>query len=311
MAHHHHAKGAEFGPFTFLNPTSRRYPLSWKPPGEDSSSEGTPGKSNDLPKPGEPLAKKNDELGAEEVQRLYRTRDNRKGKSPFLEAQFLINIFVFAGRHAIVVTPTAEKGKYLTPPSTSTAKETLKGIWRMFSTYPYWDVSYLVAIIFTFGSVIWCINAFFVWLPLQDPSTEFPGEIANAGGITAFIGATIFEFGSILLMIEAVNENRADCFGWALEEVLEENGLIRLVEFSIPDLNGPRVREHQVSHLPNVPRVLQHLRKTNSLCPIFKILSQSNSNSPSSRLTPDGCTHHHKNNKNLVGKGKAVEGLRY
>ena len=29
-------------------------------------------------------------------------------------------------------------------------------------------------------------------------------------------------------MIEAVNENRADCFGWALEEVLEEEGLIRV-----------------------------------------------------------------------------------
>jgi hypothetical protein len=99
----------------------------------------------------------------------------------------------------------------------------------MFSTYPYWDVSYLVAIIFTLGSVVWCINAFFVWLPLQDPSTEFSGEITDAGGITAFIGATIFEIGSVLLMIEAVNENRADCFGWALEEVLEEDGLLRLV----------------------------------------------------------------------------------
>ena len=124
----------------------------------------------------------------------------------------------------------------------------------MFSTYPYWDVSYLVAIIFTLGSVVWCINAFFVWLPLQTPSTEFPGEIANAGGITAFIGATIFEFGSILLMIEAVNENRSDCFGWALEEVLEESGMVR--------------------------------------------------------LKPDGCTHHHQNRKNLVGKGKAAQGLR-
>jgi len=29
-------------------------------------------------------------------------------------------------------------------------------------------------------------------------------------------------------MIEAVNENRRDCFGWALEEVLEENGILRL-----------------------------------------------------------------------------------
>jgi len=82
--------------------------------------------------------------------------------------------------------------------------------------------------VFTWGSVVWCINAFFVWLPLQDPSTEFDGEIANGGGISAFIGATIFEFGSVLLMIEAVNENRAECFGWAFEEALGERGIIRV-----------------------------------------------------------------------------------
>jgi hypothetical protein len=76
----------------------------------------------------------------------------------------------------------------------------------------------------------------------------------KGGGITAFIGATIFELGSVLLMIEAVNENRADCFGWAVEEVLEQKGLIR--------------------------------------------------------LTPDGCSHHHKNKKNLVGKGRASKGRR-
>lgn len=134
-----------------------------------------------------------------------------------------------SGRHALAVTPEAHKNaKFLTPAPTSTVKETLKGIWRMFSTYPYWDVSYLVAVIFTLGSVVWCINAIFVWVPLQDPSSEFPGEIANGGGITAFIGATIFEIGSVLLMIEAVNENRADCFGWAIEEVLEERGMMRL-----------------------------------------------------------------------------------
>lgn len=121
----------------------------------------------------------------------------------------------------------------------------------MFSIFPYWDVSYLVAVIFTLGSVVWCINAFFVWLPLQVPSSEFHNEITSGGGISAFIGATIFEYGSILLMIEAVNENRSECFGWALEEVLEEDGLLR--------------------------------------------------------VSPDHCTHHHGNKKNLVGKGKALE----
>ena len=134
-----------------------------------------------------------------------------------------------AGRHALVITPEIDQNaQYLTPPPTSNTKEVLKGIWRMFSTCPYWDVSYLVATIFTFGSVVWVINAFFAWLPLVDPSTAFDNESTLGGGITAMIGATIFEIGSVLLMIEAVNENRSECFGWALEEALEESGVIRV-----------------------------------------------------------------------------------
>ena len=91
----------------------------------------------------------------------------------------------------------------------------------MATHYPIWDISYLVAIIFTLGSAVWVINAFFVWLPLQDPSTEFADEIGVGGGWTAFIGATIFEIGSVLLMFEAVNENRSGCFGWALEQAYD------------------------------------------------------------------------------------------
>jgi len=206
----HHYEGESFGPFGFLNPTVRRSPLRLGNSRNQSIEAQLRG--NKEPQYGEENAvAKTEEIRAEDVQQKWRSRDNRKG------------------RHAIAVTPAANNNpKYLTPPATSTLKETLKGIWRMFSTYPYWDVSYLVAVIFTLGSVVWCINAFFVWLPLQVPSSEFPGEIADAGGITAFIGATIFEIGSILLMIEAVNENRADCFGWAIEEALEEKGMMRL-----------------------------------------------------------------------------------
>lgn len=50
-------------------------------------------------------------------------------------------------------------------------------------------------------------------------------------------------------MLEAVNESRADCFGWAVEEVFEQGeSLIR--------------------------------------------------------VRPDGCRHHHRNKRNLVGKSK-------
>lgn len=108
----------------------------------------------------------------------------------------------------------------------------------MITQFPYWDVSYLVAVVFTLGSVLWVFNAFFVWLPLVKPKTEFKNEISVGGGVTAFIGATIFEIGSVLLMFEAVNENRAGCFGWALEKVLKGHegkaDMIRL----LPDKDG-------------------------------------------------------------------------
>ena len=41
--------------------------------------------------------------------------------------------------------------------------------------------------------------------------------------MTAFIGATIFELGSVLLMLEAINENREGCFGWAVREAWEDH----------------------------------------------------------------------------------------
>ena len=59
-----------------------------------------------------------------------------------------------------------------------------------------------------------------MWLPLEKPSTEFSNEVYEGGGITAFIGATIFEIGSVLLMLEAVNEHREGCFGWAIQQAI-------------------------------------------------------------------------------------------
>lgn len=176
----------------------------------------------------------NDEEYASNIEFKWRSRDNRKG------------------RHTLLVDPSDSSGKYITPKPTTTLHAAGQGILRMVTQYPYWDISYLVAIIFTLGSVVWVINAFFAWLPLVRPSTEFHNEFLYGGGITAFIGATIFEIGSVLLMFEAVNENRAGCFGWALEKVLEGDGR-----------RGERLRI---------------------------------------RADKDGCSHHHTNKHNLVGR---------
>ena len=207
------------GPFSFLNPTRAHYthsslshPLTGHAlnPNSTVSTSADPATttSSDVEKYQTPSG---DEQLSSDVEFKWRSRDNRKG------------------RHALIVAPADDTStaKYITPQSTHTLRATARGIWAMCTQYPYWDVSWLVAVVFTLGSVIWCINGSFVWLPDVAPSSEFPTEILQGGGITAFIGATVFELGSVLLMFEAVNENRAGCFGWALEQALE-GGRMRL-----------------------------------------------------------------------------------
>ncbi|XP_014555034.1 hypothetical protein COCVIDRAFT_17362 [Bipolaris victoriae FI3] len=130
------------------------------------------------------------------------------------------------GRHALSIPQPHASA----PRPTTSAHTILSNMWQMATYYPIWDLSFLIAYIFTIGSVLWILNAFFVFLPLVRPQTEFEGETLYGGGITAFIGATVFEVGSVLLLVEAVNEGRSGCFGWAVERVLEgeEEGRVRV-----------------------------------------------------------------------------------
>jgi hypothetical protein len=129
------------------------------------------------------------------VQYQWRSRDNRKG------------------RHTLIVPPDH-------PLAQSRSRHVLKVIGRMFTTAPYWDVSWWVAVLFSVGSLIFILCALFYWLPLAYPSTEFPHEAATAGGVCSFVGATLFQVGAVLLVFEAMNENQTGCFGWAVEGLL-------------------------------------------------------------------------------------------
>ena len=192
------------GPFSFLNPTQTRFRHKAISYGTAVSLE-TPSGTENSPQPDEEkVSQAYPEPLISNIEYRWRSRDNRKG------------------RHALVVAPSTESPNIErdAPPCTHTIREAWNGIIRMATRYPIWDISYLVATIFTLGSVVWVLNAFFVWLPLVRPKTEFKNEMLYGGGISALVGATIFEIGSVLLMIEAVNENRSGCFGWALEEVL-------------------------------------------------------------------------------------------
>ncbi|EIM81365.1 uncharacterized protein STEHIDRAFT_103768 [Stereum hirsutum FP-91666 SS1] len=161
------------------------------------------------------------------------------------------------GRHALRVedsaSPTTPSG-FVAPTSTSKPLPILRNIWGMFVEYPYWDVSWLVAWWFTWGSIVWVINAFFVWLPLVRPEMEFSTEIAIGGGVTAFIGASMFEIGSVLLMIEAFNENRAGCFGWQFERLFLSGSNGSKQDLDIEEGKAIRLKpdtDHCTHHHPN------------------------------------------------------------
>ncbi|KIW08247.1 uncharacterized protein PV09_01174 [Verruconis gallopava] len=189
------------GPFNFLNPTRAHFKHVQSKDEDDGSNDEVENKDA-----GREMAQpSNKQAPAAQVEYRWTSRNNRKG------------------RHQLVTTPAKDlsEAKYLVPEKTSSPRIVLRTIGKMLTHYPYWDISWLVAFIFTWGSIIWVINAFFVWLPLEKPSTEFKNEVLTGGGITAFIGATVFELGSIFLMLEAVNENHEGCFGWAVKEVID------------------------------------------------------------------------------------------
>lgn len=224
----HYAADHVTGPVPFLNPTTRLLPLH-KPQlsGGDRRAASQPsaaggdedGEAAEPPKQPSSSPAPTQESPAPRgggIYHIWRSRDNRKG------------------RHALALTPSAKEstalqgGQQQHQPrpltATNTAKAVLQGVCRMLLRYPVWDVSYDVAAIFTLGSVVWVLNGFLVLLPSVRPASSWPGESEWGGGVSAAVGASIFEFGSVLLMLEAVNENRSDCFGWALEEALGGGG---------------------------------------------------------------------------------------
>lgn len=141
---------AASGPVSFLNPTTRIFPARTGCPTEpeakrpktdrqarpelEDSTAPVPASASTPDQPDVP--------DRDAVWHVWRSRNNRKG------------------RHAVAVTPEyhhAAKavGKAAIgqghPKQTVSWRETLAGLSRMVLEYPVWDISYDVAVIFTWG----------------------------------------------------------------------------------------------------------------------------------------------------------------
>ena len=262
------------GPLPFLNPTRATFRYSIR----NSESSSDIGQS-----PEDRLLERADEQVASNAEFQWRSRDNRKG------------------RHTLVVAPASETlAPILAPKSTSNIREVGRGILRMTRQYPYWDVSWLVATIFTLGSVIWVINGFFAYLPLAQPSTVFGNEVLVGGGVSAFVGASVFEIGSVLLMIEAVNENQAGCFGmYSLSKRTIAKSAIEVA----------KIYTQRTTYSFRMAHGKGMLTSERSLgWAVDRALSRDERGKGKARLWPDedNCGHHHRTRSNLVGNGSGM-----
>ncbi|OSC98858.1 hypothetical protein PYCCODRAFT_1396225 [Trametes coccinea BRFM310] len=99
-----------------------------------------------------------------------------------------------------------------------------------FKVHLTWDISFWVAVVFVLGSTIWVVNGFVLFLPLVNAGTDdFP-----AAAWSAFVGGTLFEIGSYLMYVEALNTGHEQLFGPALRELLgHANGTVS--ESASPD----------------------------------------------------------------------------
>jgi hypothetical protein len=152
----HHAAAVTTGPFRGLNPTQHRIVhTGLGAHDDDDNSDGRDEKGDhdaddtsgekdaaaELKPPKPP--KHSDTMPADFVAFKWTSRNNRKG------------------RHLLEFTPAADpaNARYEVPEPSTAPRQIARGILRMFTTYPVWDISWLVAYIFTWGSIIWVVNS--------------------------------------------------------------------------------------------------------------------------------------------------------
>ncbi|WVQ82815.1 hypothetical protein IAT38_004947 [Cryptococcus sp. DSM 104549] len=112
------------------------------------------------------------------------------------------------------------------------------------------DVTFWIAVLFTFGSAVWVVNGYLVWFPILRPQLDTNNYTYTASA-TAFIGGTIFEIGSYLMVVEALDRGREINFGTALGQLLHHRRHTpRHITLSPSEISASRSRSRSVSQPP-------------------------------------------------------------
>lgn len=183
------------GPVSFLNPTRARFTeVQPSTIPEDDDAETTEALRGEV----HPLPSRPTGFRAPQPALTYQwtSRNSRKGRQTLL-----------------ITDRDIERTGVSTPAPSNTFSQIDAILARMFTTFPAGDISFLVAFLFTLGSLIWILNGAFAMLPFWAPGEVPPAVALNGGGITAFIGGLVFAVAGVLAELEAINEERTGCFG--------------------------------------------------------------------------------------------------
>ncbi|WVR03099.1 hypothetical protein IAU60_000089 [Kwoniella sp. DSM 27419] len=105
------------------------------------------------------------------------------------------------------------------------------------------DISFWLAVTFVTGSIFWVINGYLVWFPDLRPNLE-TDAFKRTAAATAFIGASTFELGSYLMVVEALDRGRETNFGTALGQLLHHRrGVAADATIAMDDI------KHDISHI--------------------------------------------------------------
>lgn len=144
-----------------------------------------------------------DDASAKELALLWRSRDSRKG------------------RHSIAVPisriPSRERRRW--PAVVSPSKDVCKSLWKMLTTFPYWDMAFWSGWAYTVGSALFVIDGAFAWGPLRFPGSEFAGEAEYGVPLCFFFGALFYQIGAVMAYLEAINDG--SFHGSAMRRLLE------------------------------------------------------------------------------------------
>jgi hypothetical protein len=139
----------------------------------------------------------------------------------------------------------------------------------MVTVVAWWDVSWWVGVVFSLGSLCSITTGTLQWLPVAYPNMTFAADPTVVSGAISFIRGMLFLLGGMLLVVEAVNANQGDCFGWALKESLNSDD--ENVQLTSPDEekatehpSGFQPDRRNCTHIHNRDRMKHLIMRTKS-----------------------------------------------